>query len=346
MRVTVHFVDGERLTGDAKQVSLDRGGFTLTGPGGNTKSVWVGSSAVKYIVVHPRRTTRARVASDPREGSDFSKVVLHFLDGEVLHSYEDQVFAEQPGGFVARLWDAEKRELVRALVSGSTLKGVFFVDQWDSRTEDEKRARTPPDEATIAWIDQAVAAAEERSAASPDQVVEPATVVLQGPILVEEPALLDELHVLAEPAAVAPAEPGTSAGTDFRKWAAPAAESRPPDPEPEPAPAPALSGEQVIGEEPSNLVEEPVLVQEPVRVDELVLQADQILAIVVSDPDERRAGFRSSLTPRRLVVSSLPSPEEQRYNQLRARIAEVLGKSGPEEHDDPDADFPDGEDEG
>jgi hypothetical protein len=278
MRVTVRFVDGEVLEGDAEQVSLDRGGFTLSGPGGNTRSVWVGSGAIKYIVIHPRGSAHSGGETDPRADSDLSKIVLHFLDGEILYSYEDEVFAEQPGGFTVRLWDQEGRQLVKALVSGSSLKGVFFVEEWDSRTEDEKRALTSPDEATTAWLEQAVAAAESI------EVME---------VVVEEPRL-----GIVE--------------------------------------APDMQGPMLV-EEPVLLVE-PVLLEEPVLLDE-PLTGEEVLAIVVTDSEERRPSFRSALTPRRMLVSTLPTPEEQRYRLLRARISEVLGRTaGSDREDQPDPD--------
>ncbi|HEV1996992.1 MAG TPA: hypothetical protein VGR61_02540 [Candidatus Dormibacteraeota bacterium] len=267
MRVSVRFVDGEHLEGDAEYVSLDRGGFKLSGPGGNTRSVWVGSGAIKYIVIKAPGGRRSRRETDPRERLHLSKVVLHFLDGEILHSYQDEVFSEEPGGFLVRLWDRERRQLVKALVSGSSLKGVFFVDEWDSRTEDETRSSTAPDEATSAWIDHAMATAEAPApeVATPEAafeiVDEPA---LQGPMLVEEPVLLEE----------------------------------------------------------PVLVEEPVLLEEPV------------VAIIVGDTEERRPSFRSALIPRRMVATAVPRPEELRYRLLRARISEVLGQAGPEEHED------------
>jgi len=141
MKVTVHFVDGENLDGEAEQVSLDRGGFKLVGTIGNTRSAWVGAGAIKYIAVHAE-SELVGGEQDPRDGSDLTKVALHFLDGEVQHTYRDTTYLEQPGGFVVRLFEPDTRRLVKALVPGTSLKGVFVVDAWDSRTEEEKQQRT------------------------------------------------------------------------------------------------------------------------------------------------------------------------------------------------------------
>ena len=143
MKVTVHFVDGENLDGEAEQVSLDRGGFSLVGTAGNTRSAWVGAGAIKYIVIHAA-FDETYGETDPRAGTNLTKVVLHFLDGEIQHSYRDTVYTEQAGGFVLRLFDTQTRQLLKALVPGSSLKGVFVVDEWDSRTDDEKETRSGP----------------------------------------------------------------------------------------------------------------------------------------------------------------------------------------------------------
>ncbi|GAC1334819.1 MAG: hypothetical protein NVSMB17_16990 [Candidatus Dormibacteria bacterium] len=140
MKLTVHFVDGENLDGEAEEVSLDRGGFKLVGTVGNTRSAWVGAGAIKYIVVHAASEERYG-ERDPRDSSDLTKVALHFLDGEVQHTYRDAVYAEQPGGFVVSLFDPDTHQLLRALVPGTSLKGVFVVEEWDSRTAEEKRRR-------------------------------------------------------------------------------------------------------------------------------------------------------------------------------------------------------------
>ncbi|MGI8610509.1 MAG: hypothetical protein ACR2MY_15015 [Candidatus Dormibacteria bacterium] len=317
MRVSVRFTDGEQLEGDAEHVSLDRGGFTLTGPGGNTRSVWVGSGAIKYVVIHPSRHPEIKRDADPRHGTGLSKVVLHFLDGEVLHSYQDKAFGEEPGGFVARLWDAERRELVKALVSGSSLKGVFFVDEWDSRTEDEKRTRASPDEATTAWYDQPFAAAAPPPTVIATPAPEPPIVAdvvaqattLQGPMLVEQPELLPDTVVQETVQETVVVE------------------------QPVPLDGPDRLDQPDHLDEPV-LLDEPVSVVDPSLLSAPMVGANPVVALIVGDNEERRAGFRSALTPRRSVTANVPGPEELRYRLLRARISEVLGHPGPAEHDD------------
>jgi hypothetical protein len=140
MRVTVRFVDGEELDGTAESVSLDGGGFTLVGTGGNARSIWVGPGAIKYVLIQPARK-RPRAEADPRGGQNLPKLVLRFLDGEVVRTYQDRFFAPQPGGFAVRLWDDRSRQVVKAIVAGASLKGIFTVAEWDSRSDAEKRTR-------------------------------------------------------------------------------------------------------------------------------------------------------------------------------------------------------------
>ncbi|HEY8740332.1 MAG TPA: hypothetical protein VIN56_07050 [Candidatus Dormibacteraeota bacterium] len=193
MRVTVRFVDGERVEGDAEQVSLDSGGFTLVGPGGNTRSIWVSAGAIKYVAIHPAPAKR-HLKRDPRTGSHHPKLVLHFLDGEVIRTYRDEVYAEQNGGFTMRLWDDEHHQLVKALISGISLKGVFTVDTWDSRTEEAKRSHDLADapETVVAPTPVEKPLAQAEPVALEDTPDPEVSDVPEGPLVVEQPMLVDE----------------------------------------------------------------------------------------------------------------------------------------------------------
>ena len=137
MRVRVRFLDGEELEGESEALSLTRLGFPLALSGLNSKIVWLSLSAIKYVVVHPTDPT-ALGPVDPREAEGLPKVVLRFLDGEVVRTYEDEVFGQEGEGLNVRLWNPETRQLQSVLISPNVLKGVFFVDEWDGRSDDEK----------------------------------------------------------------------------------------------------------------------------------------------------------------------------------------------------------------
>src|SRR6266566_5679347 len=158
MRVTVHFVDGEELEGDSDAVSLDRIGFPLRlGAGKNASNVYVSLVAIKYVAMAAVAGDRHE-EGDPRVGHKLDKVVLHLLDGETLHTYKDEYFKQQAEGYNLRLWDAKQRALIRVMVSLHALKGVFFVESFDSRTEEDKRANATrrrkgkTEEAPTAWL--------------------------------------------------------------------------------------------------------------------------------------------------------------------------------------------------
>jgi hypothetical protein len=86
------------------------------------------------------------------------KVVLHCLDGKTMHTYKDECFGRQSEGYNVRLWDPKTRSLTRVMVSLHALKGVFFIESFDSRTEEDKRANATrrqqhkSEEAPTAWL--------------------------------------------------------------------------------------------------------------------------------------------------------------------------------------------------
>jgi pilus assembly protein CpaF len=140
VRVTVHFVDGEELEGESDAVSLDQIGFPLKlGAGKNASNVYLSLVAIKYVAINPVAVDVSE-EGDPRVGQSMPKVVLHFLDGETMHTYKDEYFGQQSEGYNVRLWDPNTRSLTRVMVSMHALKGIFFVESFDSRTEEDKAA--------------------------------------------------------------------------------------------------------------------------------------------------------------------------------------------------------------
>jgi hypothetical protein len=139
MRVTVCFCDGERMTGTSEAVTLSKLGFPLVPELGNNQLVWVSLVWVKYVMLlDPVEGVRG--GADPREAEGLPKVAIHFVDGETLRTYRDDHWGPDGEGFKARIWDPERGVLVPVLVSPHALKAIFFVRQWDSRTELERLA--------------------------------------------------------------------------------------------------------------------------------------------------------------------------------------------------------------
>jgi hypothetical protein len=136
MRVTIRFIDGEIMEGTSEAATLSRMGFPVLLAGGNNAVAWVSLASIKYVLF--RDSLHDTADADPRDSQDLTKIVLHFVDGEILRSYKDDTFSQDGEGFTLRLWDPEQKGLIRVIVSLHALKAIFFVNQWDSRSEAEK----------------------------------------------------------------------------------------------------------------------------------------------------------------------------------------------------------------
>lgn len=141
MKVQVRFLDGEIMDGESDAATLQRMGFPVSLAGGNNQIAWVSLASIKYVVLKGDHFAEGG-DSDPRIHQDLVKVVMHFVDGETLRSYKDDSFSQQGEGFNMLVWDPESKSLVRLLVSLHALKALFFVNEWDARSEDE-RAQFP-----------------------------------------------------------------------------------------------------------------------------------------------------------------------------------------------------------
>jgi hypothetical protein len=136
MRVTIRFIDGEIMEGTSEAATLSRMGFPVLLAGGNNAVAWVSLASIKYVLF--RDSLHDTADADPRDSQGLTKIVLHFVDGEILRSYKDDTFSQDGEGFTLRLWDPEQKGLIRVIVSLHALKAIFFVNQWDSRSEAEK----------------------------------------------------------------------------------------------------------------------------------------------------------------------------------------------------------------
>jgi hypothetical protein len=166
VHVTVRFLDGEVIEGDSDAATLSEMGFPVTVDRGNTQVAWISLASIKYVLFNDSREDGAD--HDPRADQDLTKIVLHFVDGEILRTYKDDQFSQESEGFMLRLWDPATKGLIRALVSLHALKAIFFVNQWDSRS-DEERVRyspippTPPVEGLSEFVEKAPSSPAPRS---------------------------------------------------------------------------------------------------------------------------------------------------------------------------------------
>ncbi|HEX6489581.1 MAG TPA: CpaF family protein [Candidatus Dormibacteraeota bacterium] len=139
MKVTVHFGDGEVIDASSDALEFSRMGFPIVPEGSsNNQQIWVSLAALKYVILHDEEES-AKHRRDPREkDSKYKRVVLRFQDGETLRTYADDASGQTEEGFSCLIFDADAKRLDRVLVSLHALKGIFFVKEWDSRSEEEK----------------------------------------------------------------------------------------------------------------------------------------------------------------------------------------------------------------
>jgi hypothetical protein len=137
MKVQVHFLDGEILDGESDAATLQRLGFPVSFPDGNNQIAWVSLAAIKYVIFLGGHFEEGH-AEDPRAHQGAVKIVMHFADGETMRSYKDDTFGQEGEGFNLRIWDDKAHALYRVIVSLHALKAIFFVHEWDSRTEEER----------------------------------------------------------------------------------------------------------------------------------------------------------------------------------------------------------------
>ena len=137
MQVIVHFADGEVMEGSSEAMTLSKMGFPFVPHSGNNELVWISLSSIKYVVILGGNLEPA-LGGDPREGRGLPKIVIRFHDGETIRTYRDDSWGQESEGFNIRIWEPKLQAVVRVLVSLHSIKGIFFVRDWDSRSESER----------------------------------------------------------------------------------------------------------------------------------------------------------------------------------------------------------------
>lgn len=140
MRILIHFLDGETLEAESDSVNQQRLTFLVRPASGNNRLAWVSMAAVKHITFPDAPVERG---SESPSAADRQKVVVRFLDGQVVRAYKDETFSQEGLCFNVRLMDGDTGRLQRALVSSYAVKAIFFVDQWDSRSPEKPKPRFP-----------------------------------------------------------------------------------------------------------------------------------------------------------------------------------------------------------
>jgi hypothetical protein len=139
VRVVIRFTDNETINAESEGIDPTRFGFfarPLDEAALNNRMVWVPLGSVKYVLLLEAPNEEAP-GGDPREASQMEKLVLHFHGGEIMRAYRDDAFSQEGSCFNVRVWDPETHRLMRAIVTTHSLKGIFFVEKWDSRSPEE-----------------------------------------------------------------------------------------------------------------------------------------------------------------------------------------------------------------
>ncbi|HEX6487317.1 MAG TPA: SHOCT domain-containing protein [Candidatus Dormibacteraeota bacterium] len=136
MRVSVRFFDDETIEGNALELTFEQPDFQLEVEGAegleNNEMAWIPLNAVKWVEF-PGETI------PPSSGSK-RKVAIRFFDGEVLRGYTSDDVARYSLGFVLLLHpEADSGGTPRRLgIPFSAIKAVFYVRQFDGRTEEQR----------------------------------------------------------------------------------------------------------------------------------------------------------------------------------------------------------------
>ena len=126
--ILLTFLDGEVMAAEAPLIDFTQPVLhvTSTAPGSNNRDLIVPLSSVKYIVFG---------GEEEVDGADLdeSKVVIHFMDHEVLRAYAGRQTLGGPYGVIYTLVDPDRLVRRRLGVPYSSVKAIFKVKTWDSR---------------------------------------------------------------------------------------------------------------------------------------------------------------------------------------------------------------------
>jgi len=133
--VLLAFLDGEVMSASTELVDFLRPVLQVTSeePGSNNPELTVPLSSLKYIVFGGEETP-------DQDEEHRGKVVIHFVDGEVMRAYVGKDTLGGQYGVIYTLIDPERQMQRRVGVPYSAVKAIFKVRQWDSRRPEATEA--------------------------------------------------------------------------------------------------------------------------------------------------------------------------------------------------------------
>jgi hypothetical protein len=126
--ILLTFLDGEVFPAEAPLIDFTQPVLTVTStePGGNNRELVVPLSSVKYIVFGGEE-------HEVEPEAESGKVVIHFVDHEVLRAYAGRQTLGGPYGVIYNLVDPQRMVRRRLGVPYTAVKAIFKVKTWDSR---------------------------------------------------------------------------------------------------------------------------------------------------------------------------------------------------------------------
>jgi hypothetical protein len=136
--VVISFLDGEVLFAETPEIAFDLPVIEarVENVAANSEQALIPTTAIRQIMVGD-----VEQAPDAITLEGWDKAVFHFIDGQVLHAFIAPEAALGRHGGVWRLVERGSDELRTLAVPYTSLKAVFRVRVWDSRSANERAAR-------------------------------------------------------------------------------------------------------------------------------------------------------------------------------------------------------------
>jgi hypothetical protein len=136
--VVISFLDGEVLFAETPEITFELPILEaqVENVDANSERALIPTSAVRQIIVGA-----VEPAPEASTVETWDKAVFHFLDGQLLHAYiaPDALLGRHGG--IWRMVERGSDELRTLAIPYSSLKAVFRVRVWDSRSAGERAAR-------------------------------------------------------------------------------------------------------------------------------------------------------------------------------------------------------------
>jgi pilus assembly protein CpaF len=142
--VAVHFTDGEVVHGYLNLAKLEEHSFWLRPLACNARLVQILQAGFKYFVLQDSQPGDARHEEDPNDSQTEKKVVVRFLDGECMRTRMDDSFGAFKGMLRMSVQSQFTNGSETVFASPAALKGIFHVERWDSRSDDDRLVSLVP----------------------------------------------------------------------------------------------------------------------------------------------------------------------------------------------------------